>query len=345
MSAGPAALQLPPGAATGIGTLPHADARAAAELVLRLCPLLPSVPSLPATPGTPRQHPSEVMLAQVVVGVRGVHIDGEGQLVVDADRVDPLAEIAPDLDHPTFRGLRAFCEVAQGREGIVKWQVHGPLSLGGSLLRRGVPVRTAYGVAVRAVRAHLRTIHAELASALPGCRQIVFLNEPSLSRVQESAFPLAADVALDIVSGALATVEPACPGGLHCCHPDADIASLLATGPRLLSLPVRPSVLEWAGYLARFLDNGGWVAWGAVPTDGPIAPTSDRYWRELSALWCELVRAGCDAGRLRRQALVTPACGLAMHDVESATAALTLTAEIAGKVAGQAMATKLSLGA
>jgi hypothetical protein len=285
------------------------------------------------------------MLAQIAVGVRGLGTDDDGRLTVDLDRVDPLAAIVPDLDHAAFRGLRAFCEVARGRQGVVKWQVLGPVSLGGALLRRGVPVRTAYGLAVRAVRAHLHTIHTELNASLPGCRQIVFVDEPALSRLQDPGFPIAADAALDLVSGALATVEPACPGGIHCCHPDGDVASVLAAGPRILSLPVRPSIVSWAGYLASFLDNGGWIAWGAVPTDGPLALTADRYWRELSALWCDLVRAGCDAGRIRRQALVTPACGLAMHDVESAAATLALTAEVAAKVAGQALATQLSVGA
>lgn len=342
---GTTAIGLPPGAATGIGSMPHADARQAATLMLELCRVLPSVPSLASRSVTPRRHPAEVMLAQIAVGVRGLAIDEDGHLVVDVDRVDPLADVTPDLAHPAFRGLRAFCEVAAGREGSVKWQVLGPVSLGGALVRRGVPVSAAYTVAVRAVRAHLQAIHAELTASLPNCRQVVFVDEPSLSRVQEPQFPIAADVALDLVSGALATVEPGCPGGIHCCHPDGDIASLLAAGPRILSMPVRPALAASAGYLASFLDNGGWIAWGAVPTDGPLSSSADRYWRELQALWCDLVAGGCDAGRLRRQALVTPGCGLALHDVESATAALTLTAEIAARVASQALATDRSVGA
>ena len=37
-----------------------------------------------------------------------------------------------------------------------------------------------------------------------------------------------------------------------------------------------------------------------------------RFWRQLSAQWCELVQNGCDPVLLRRQALVTPVCGLAL---------------------------------
>ena len=40
--------------------------------------------------------------------------------------------------------------------------------------------------------------------------------------------------------------------------------------------------------------RGGRIAWGAIPTDGPRADSVDRHWRALAAVWCELVRAGCD---------------------------------------------------
>ena len=85
----------------------------------------------------------------------------------------------------------------------------------------------------------------------------------------------------------------------------------------MLSLPVDAGLVERApATLGRFLERGGWVAWGAVPTDRPVGTDADRLWRELADLWCDLVRAGCDPVRLRRQALVTPACGLACHGVE-----------------------------
>jgi len=146
------------------------------------------------------------------------------------------------------------------------------------------------------------------------------------------------------VSGALATVESTAMIGVHCCG-EGDWAAILATGPGLLSMPVRHELTKVAGYLAGFLDQGGWIAWGAVPTDRPVGTSSDRYWKELAALWCELVQAGVDATRLRRQALVTPACGLAMHSEEGAALVARLVDEVAEKVHGQAVATQLFVGA
>ena len=331
-------IELPTGAATGIGSLPHADPFAAAEFVLR------ALPDLPAIPTRPRALPSERMLAQVAHSVRGVRIADDGSLEVQPGRVDPLAAIVPDLDHPAFTSLRAFCRVAAGREGFVKWQLAGPLTLGVALQERGLPPETAFDVAVRAVRLTLRAVYRYVAEHLPRCEQVVFVDEPAFVRALDLGFQLPLDTAIDLTSGALAAIEVVGPAGLHCCT-TADVAALLAAGPQLLSVPLGPNVIDGAGAIARFLDAGGWVAWGAVPTNAPIGGSGDRYWRELSAGWCELVQRGCDAATLRRQAIITPACGLADHDVDVAEQVLLAVTDLAAKTATQAVATRLSLGA
>jgi hypothetical protein len=57
------------------------------------------------------------------------------------------------------------------------------------------------------------------------------------------------------------------------------------------------------------------------------------------------VQLGGDPVRLRTQALITPACGLALHDEAQAAQVLRLTNEIAERVHGQAVATRLTIGA
>ena len=86
-------------------------------------------------------------------------------------------------------------------------------------------------------------------------------------------------------------------------------------------------------------------AWGAIPTDRPVGSSPEKWWKDLAGLWCELVQGGCDAIRLRTQALVTPACGLALHDTTTAATVLTMVQAIADRVHGQAVATRLSIGA
>jgi hypothetical protein len=335
-------VHLTAGAATGIGSLPHLDASAAAHLVLDRLPDLPAIPSLP------QRSPAESMLGQVAAGVPGVAVAGGGRLLVDVPRLDPSARVVTDVDGDAFVGLRTFLvtAAAAGYRGPVKWQLTGPVTFGLGLVHAGVPADIAFAVAGRAVREHLLAVQIAVATALPGCPQVVLVDEPAMSGIMEPGFPLHPDHAIDLVSSALAVIDadPDALAGVHCCG-HGDWAVILGTGPGVLSLPVRADVAAVAGYLAEFLEGDGWIAWGAIPTDGPVAPTADRYWRDLAELWCSLVQSGCDPARLRRQALVTPACGLGLHDVDAVGRILDLVDDVADRVHGQAVATRLSIGA
>ncbi|MFZ9156585.1 MAG: hypothetical protein ACO230_00670 [Ilumatobacteraceae bacterium] len=326
------------GVSTAIGSLPHRDARAAAEFAVACSPELPSVPSLP------KRSPAESMIAQAVVGIRGISLGQYGSLVVDPSQIDPFAPVVTDLQHDAFVGLRAFLDVVAGRTAPVKWQFTGPVTLGLSLVRAGVPVHLAFDVAVRAVRSHVRNIHEHIASVLPDSPQVVFIDEPMVGDIMDESFPIAPDTAIDLMSGAMAALERDCLVGLHSCA-NIDVAPLLAAGPAVLSVPVSDTLSECGPALAGFLDKGGIVAWGVVATDGPMMNTAERSWKKLSSLWCGLVQNGCDALKLRQQSLVTPACGLALHTEDNATTIMEQVRDIGDRVRTQALATRLTVGA
>jgi hypothetical protein len=174
---------------------------------------------------------------------------------------------------------------------------------------------------------------------------VVFVDEPSLVALTERTFPIGPLEAVDLVSGTLAEIETRATAGLHCCGA-ADWKLLLQSGPQILSLPVDGGRAELAGgALADFLERGGWIAWGAVPTDRPVGPTVERLWRQLSLLWCDLVGAGCDPARLRTQALITPACGLVQHGITQAEQVMGFTTRLAERLHDQAIGVRLSVGA
>jgi hypothetical protein len=110
-------------------------------------------------------------------------------------------------------------------------------------------------------------------------------------------------------------------------------------------MPLHPSLVGAAGYVAQFLDRGGVMAWGAVHTDGPISTTAERPWRQLTDLWCQLVERGCDHLQLRRQSMVTPECGLGMHTPAVADRVFRITDELSRRVRDQATASRFVLGA
>jgi hypothetical protein len=147
-----------------------------------------------------------------------------------------------------------------------------------------------------------------------------------------------------MLSESLAAIEVDAISGVHCCGP-TDWSLVTQAGPRVLSLPVSAGLITHAGILGRFLERDGWIAWGAVPTHEPVGETGESLWRRLSDLWCALVRDGCDAGRLRRQALITPACGLARHGPSQADHVLRLANDLGRRVLGQAIGVRLQVGA
>jgi methionine synthase II (cobalamin-independent) len=328
---------IPSGVATGIGGLPHRDAQEAAEFVLRSM-------EMPAIPSLPRRSPAEGWIAQAMVGMQGITIGQYGSISVDPSMVDPLAPIVTDFQHDAFVGFRTFLEAAKGRTGWVKWQFVGPVTFGHALMRAGVPMSEAFESAVRCVRDRVEHMLHAVEEALPGCRQLVFIEESDFAELMNPGFPIAPDTAIDLVSGALAAIETTAVSGLHVCGL-ADIPSQLATGPAVLSLPVRQEVVESAGYLTRFMERGGYIAWGVVPTSGPIITTAERPWRHLSKLWCELVERGVDPALLRRQAIITPECGLSSHTPAVAERVLGIAAEVATRVRDQATASRWALGA
>ena len=331
------------GSSTLVGSLPHRDARSAVEFAW-------TSTDVPCAPTLPRRSPAEGMVAQAIVGLCGVSLGQYGSLSIDVSRIDPVSPVVTDLDHDAFGGFRAWLE--HGREhvrstgytGPVKWQFIGPVSFGRALVRAGVPTHVAFSVAVRVVREYLLVMAETVRRALPDNAQIVIIDEPDLTDLDDETFPIATDIAIDLMSAALAAVERDAVVGLHSCA-DVSVAHLLAAGPHVLSVPVSSRLVDGGAAIAPYLASGGWIAWGAVATDGPMGQSVERWCKRLASAWCGLVQGGCDAALLRQQSLVTPECGLALHSADSAALVVRQVHELAERVRTQALVTRLNVGA
>jgi hypothetical protein len=333
---------LPLGAPTSVGSLPHADRDAAVAFVLERTPELPAAPTLPNV------DPLELMIPQGLWGVVGVEVGDDGTVRVPVPAaLDPAAPVGDrELAGRPFASWRRFLEEVGRRphHDLVKLQLTGPVTLGLALVDAGVPAPLAFAVASGAAATRARDLVALAERLAPGAGRVVVFDEPGLVGGLRSDLPLPGDQVVDVLSGALAAIEGRAVTGVHVCGP-ADWRLVLQAGPGLLSMPVGADVTGSAGALGTFLERGGWVAWGAVPTDGPLGESNARYWRQLSAQWCELVQNGCDPVLLRRQALVTPVCGLALHDLVQADHVFTLARELADKIHDQVTGIRLSVGA
>lgn len=331
---------LPIGLSTGIGSLPHCDPSEAVEFALRHAPRLPFAPSLPA------RSRREGMIAQAAAGIVGIDVQPDGSLVFEERDIDPAAPLLdPFFSSDSYVGLRAFLTAVADNTGPIKVSLTGPVTLGVALHAAGLDADLAFRVAGATTRARARALLDLVEQRVPQSHVVVFVDEPSLVSLADRSFPIGPLEAVDLISGTLADIETRATAGLHCCGP-ADWKLLLQSGPQILSLPVDGGRAERAGgALTDFLERGGWIAWGAVPTDRPVGSTVERLWRQLSLLWCDLVEAGCDPVRLRTQAIVTPACGLASHGVTQAEQVMEFTRRLAERLHDQAIGARLSVGA
>jgi hypothetical protein len=334
-----AAATLESGMPTGVGSLPFDDAVTAAGAELELHPELPAAPQLP------RRDARESLLAQAAAGVRGVVVGDDGSLDVDCARVAPVADDEP-LDAEAWAGALAFLRAAAGRDRPLKLQLAGPITLGLALVEAGLTTRRAFAVANATIYSRLRALLRASATRCPDAPVVVVLDEPSLTHVMEPGFPLTPEETVDVLSGALATATSAgaAVSGVHACG-RVDWSLTLHAGPDLVSLPTSAGVAADAAAIATFLDRGGWIAWGVVPTDRPIGNRYEAHWQRLNDVWKTLTTLGCDPVRLRTQSLLTPACGLAAHDPSQVRVVLGLVRKVAERVQDQAYAARMSVGA
>ena len=286
--------QLPSGIATGIGSLPHRDAAAAAEFALTTL-------ELPAIPTLPKRSPAEGMMPQALVGLAGITVGQYGS-IASTGEFRPRRSCRDDLQHDAIRRWRAFL-AAQQPQGPVKWQFVGPVTLGLALVRAGLASDVAFEVSVRAVRCRVRQLVDHVATVLPGCRQVVFIDEPKLDELMGAKFPIAPDTAVDLVSAALAAIEPVAVTGLHVCA-TADIASLVSIGPDVLSVPRHAAALI-PPVSRQILER-----WLARSRGASVDRRPDRDDSRASVAQTQrvVVRAGArgaDPPQLRQQSIIT----------------------------------------
>jgi hypothetical protein len=152
-----------------------------------------------------------------------------------------------------------------------------------------------------------------------GKAPILFFDEPFLSGFGSAYLPISREEVIDILTQALEAARGAASGpltlGVHCCG-NTDWALLLSTPIDILSFDSYgyfDSLRLYAPALAAFLDRGGWLAWGLVPTLDPEdlkKETVDGLWQRFQQ---QVTRLAADLNRRPReilsQALLTPACG------------------------------------
>lgn len=325
---------LPPGTATGVGSLPGTDIREAVRLVLGELPDLPHLPELPA------RGPGADLIGRSAGLLVDLHVDLQpaGWRLVDRPgREVRRARSLMDEDLDTLE------EFTQGYTGALKLAVAGPWTLAAGIeLPRGNRALADPGAShelAESLAAGIADHVAQVRRRIPGAQVLLQLDEPSLPAVLAGAVPSASGwdrlravdepVAEAALRAVLAAVDV--PVVVHCCAAQPPLGLLRRLDLAGISVDALLLRLDRPGRhddeLGQLVEAGITVFAGVVPSlGGPLSEPAATV-APVRAAWHRL---GFAPQTLASSVVVTPTCGLAGATPAAARAALA-TARAAGR--------------
>lgn len=334
--------------ATAIGSFPHDDPGRACDLILRCIPQIPTWPQLPALGFR------EGMEIQYSEGLPCVVIDEASGRMYFNTAGDTSAELADfyerylagDLDSfaisPAFsRGIYEM-ETRLRANGAVrpeyfKTHVTGPLTMG--LGRTDENKRAIYyndmfrDVVVKGLEMKARWLLKRF--GFLGCTQICFIDEPILSAFGSSTYVSVErpDVVRCLSEVVEAVHAEGAIAGTHCCG-NTEWTMLIDAGVDIISFDAfqyGETIAYYPDQLKKFLENGGALAWGIVPSSAAAAgETPESLSRRLDGLIERLAAKGIDADLLRQRCLLTPSCGTGSISEDLSVKVLDLLSSLSG---------------
>jgi len=337
---------LPSGLALAVGSLPHRDPAPAVQLMLEACPEAPCWPQLPLLGF------QETMIAQFSEGFPCLRVEPEKKKIAferPESQWQGLTAFYEDLlrathtnDHGSFAvsrayasGLHAFIEKfplsRQPPPPFVKGQVTGPISFGLSVMdEQGLPAlydETLSDVVLKGILMKSLWQIDRLRALAPAT--ILFVDEPVLA-----SFGSAALISLtrERAVGCLREIFDAIKAsgtivGSHCCG-NTDWSLLVEAGADVIHFDAylyRDSIGPYAESVAGFLANGGFLAWGIVPSEGKnLHHSAEELYARLIEGIDALSSGGIPRELLEQNLLLSTSCGLGMLKEREAVAAMEL---------------------
>jgi hypothetical protein len=307
---------------TAMGIMPHTDIERTLEVALSS--------DIPFWPQLPKVSYFEDMYVQALENFPGVRIDILNQKILfDLSRFyEELPSYFERADDPrTFELTREyslvyhrFLEKDLSRYSAIRGQMISPISLGLKIVDQDQK-SIIYHDEVREVlfdfiQKKVNRQCQELREKNPNA--FVWMDDPGLGLIFTAFSGYNEFQAKSDLDRFLEGVEGL--KGVHlCAKPDWDF--LLKSKLEILSFDSFNCGAVIINYLSlrEFLDRGGMISWGIVPTYTEILEqeTIDSLEERLETFWEDLSRKGVDQERLLRQSLLAPAtCNLMNPDKE-----------------------------
>ncbi len=348
-----------------IGSLPVADHMTALAWIFANTPELPLWPQLP-------HNPRERMLRQFIEGLPGIveqktenagdriffNINAPGfeeeqlgfyeEYLGVVEKPAALLSSRFQISRERAAGIYHLAETAAGKSGLqgIKGQVTGPFTMLTGISdqddRLGYYDAAIRDIVVKGIAMKAAWQVRYFKERFPALPVLMFIDEPGLAGIGTSSFIsiAAEDVARDLDEVISAVQQAGGLAGVHVCA-NTDWRLLLSSGIDILSFDAYDFFDRFSlskDEIYSFLERGGTIAWGLVPTaeEEKIAAASPA---SLVSLWEKqagsLVTSRWDLPALLRQTLITPSCGTGSLTPEMAGRVLSLTRDVAAALRGK----------
>lgn len=338
--------------ATGVGSVPFTDVDSTCRFILK------HFIDMPFWPQFVIRSPLEDMSIQASQGLpflaldhekKVLHIyssdDQENELIafyehVIAENIDYFA-----IDHNHAAGLYKLLELIeknpQNNGPFIKGQIVGPITFAGGLTDiKGKAVlhnsemmeALVKGLAMKALWLVKKM---SVFDKIP----ILFLDEPYLSGFGSAFTPIQREAVLSFIREVIDYIRSRSDAliGIHCCG-NTDWSMIIDTGVDIINFDAFDYMDYFLLYrceIITFIDNGGTIAWGAVPTtsftgDEDVRDLKVRLDKGLTTL-CEW---GIDRKTVAERSIITPACGVGSLEPDKATKIFELTSSLSSLMSG-----------
>lgn len=313
--------------ATGIGSFPHQDASAACEVILN------AVPEIPLWPQLSNIDFREQMEIQFSEGLPCIVLDkARGRMYFDTSG-DPSSELEKFYENYMSENLEHFKISADYSRGIYeiekklseknrssvkyfKSQITGPFTFGLAVVdenKRAIYYNDVFrDVIVKGTAMKARWLLNKFKAL--GFDQLCFIDEPILSAFGSSTYISVqrADVVRFLNEVIEAIHKEGALAGAHCCG-NTEWPILIEAGVDILSFDAfefGETIGYYPGQINKFLNQGGVLAWGIVPTSEKInQETADSLLKKLKERVKNLAVKGIDENLIWEKCLLTPSCG------------------------------------
>ena len=332
---------------TGIGSFPHQDEKEVFRLILN------NFPDIPFWPQLPKRSFLESMVIQYSEGFPSLKWNEREQKVwVDTSQgIDEEIEkfyqrverneLEPFQITENFaKGWRFLKELSSTdqRDKIkyIKGQITGPITFGLALKdQEGKSIfydPTLRDILIKHLSLKAQWMERRFHDLFPGIPTILFFDEPSLSSFGSAFMSLNREEATHSLNECFDAVKGL--KGTHCCG-NTDWSVLLTTNLDILSFDAYGYLETLSLYpkeLKAFLERGGILAWGIVPTSEAILKEDAQSLVRSFRTGVEtLSKKGIDQTLLQR-VILTPSCGTASLTIPLAEKVCQLTAEVSKRL-------------